>query len=110
MSTLGVELVAATLAMEEAEFCSDMLIELGFGKEVASWKKANTEPNSILFFMVPKVTIVVPRVGGSGGALSVVRCPYVKNRCDSLSFCKSLVVHIVFSGGGGAQSSFVCSE
>jgi len=34
MSTMEAELVAAALAIKEAVFCSNMLIELGFGKEV----------------------------------------------------------------------------
>ena len=34
MSTMEAELVAAALAIKEAAFCSNMLIELGFGKEV----------------------------------------------------------------------------
>ena len=34
MSTMEAELVAAALAIREAVFCSNMLIELGFGKEV----------------------------------------------------------------------------
>ena len=33
MSTMEAELVAGALAMKEAVFCSNMLIELGFGKE-----------------------------------------------------------------------------
>ena len=33
-STMEAELVAAALAIKEAVFCSNMLIELGFGKEV----------------------------------------------------------------------------
>ena len=35
MSTVEAELVASALAMKEAVFCSNMLRELGFGKEVA---------------------------------------------------------------------------
>ena len=35
MSTMEVELVASALAMKEAVFCSNMLAELGFGKEFA---------------------------------------------------------------------------
>ena len=35
MSTMEAELVASTLAMKEAVFCSNMLTELGFGKEFA---------------------------------------------------------------------------
>ena len=31
------ELVAGALAMKEAVFCSNMLIELGFGKEFEKW-------------------------------------------------------------------------
>ena len=34
MSTMEAELVAAALTMKEAIFCSNMLIELGFGNEV----------------------------------------------------------------------------
>ena len=34
MSTMEAELAAAALAIKEAVFCSNMLIELGFGKEV----------------------------------------------------------------------------
>ena len=33
MSTMEAELVASALAMKEAVFCSNMLTELGFGKE-----------------------------------------------------------------------------
>ena len=33
MSTMEAELVAAALAIKEAVFCSNMLIELGFGKD-----------------------------------------------------------------------------
>ena len=33
MSTMDAELVAGALSMKEAVFCSNMLIELGFGKE-----------------------------------------------------------------------------
>ena len=35
MSTMEAELVASALAMKEAVFCSNMLTELGFGKEFA---------------------------------------------------------------------------
>ena len=35
MSTTEAELVASALAMKEAVFCSNMLTELGFGKEFA---------------------------------------------------------------------------
>ena len=35
MSTMEAELVASALAMNEAVFCSNMLTELGFGKEFA---------------------------------------------------------------------------
>ena len=35
MSTMEAELVASVLAVKEAEFCSNMLTELGFGKEFA---------------------------------------------------------------------------
>ena len=34
MSTMEAEVVAEALAMKEAVFCSSMLIELGFGKEL----------------------------------------------------------------------------
>ena len=33
MSTMEAELVASALAMKEAVFCSNMMTELGFGKE-----------------------------------------------------------------------------
>ena len=33
MSTMAAELVAWALAMKEAVFCSNMMTELGFGKE-----------------------------------------------------------------------------
>ena len=35
MSTMEADLVASALAMKEAVFCSNMLAELGFGKEFA---------------------------------------------------------------------------
>ena len=35
MSTMEAELVASALAMKEVVFCSNMLTELGFGKEFA---------------------------------------------------------------------------
>ena len=35
MSTMEAELVASALAMKEAVFCSNLLTELGFGKEFA---------------------------------------------------------------------------
>ena len=35
MSTMEAEMVASALAMKEAVFCSNMLTELGFGKELS---------------------------------------------------------------------------
>ena len=42
MFTMKAQLVAAALAMKEAVFCSNMLIELGFGKELEKCRYIST--------------------------------------------------------------------